>query len=324
MDELQTISDVAEGILADDSDPVVRYRLLRDVLCRPAGDRELAAARRTLDGSRWVQLLAAEQHADGSWGRFHSVNTRAGQKIGTTEIGMARAVELGLGPEHPILRKAADYIIGILKGEVRFPDPAERNDRWPAGAEMFAGATLALIHPNLSVLDSPWQRWADILSRVFADGEFSADAEIEAHGDLHGIRDGVGYLGLRNRYAVGLLGSRADRLSAAIEESYLGWLWSLPNGLGYIDVPLCTPSRPRRIPGWLHSLSHVAVFPSWRQFGLGWADWLLGQRNRAGLWDFGPKASRPRFSESWRKPARRAHDHSLSALILLRQYFQGG
>ena len=327
MNPRKTIVQLAERILADEPDPAVEYRLLRNVLRRPANDPELAAARRVLNSSRWVQLLAAEQHEDGGWGRFLSYDDLAKQKITSTEAGVERAVALGLGPEHPILRRAANYIVRILEGGITVPDRAEKNDRWPAGVQMFAGAALVQIQRDLPILTPLWQRWAQIVSWTFSGGGFDAEAEEQAQREIHGVRDGVGYLGLRNRHAVRLLGSRADQLPAKIERSYVRWLWNQPRGLGYIDVPFRPPPRilrGHRISGWLGAMQLLSEFPTWRKLASDSIDWLWRQRNEAGWWDFGPRGSwSPLFplSESWRKKTSRRNDYSTTVLALLRTYY---
>jgi hypothetical protein len=103
----QDLQTIAEAILDEDPDPVVRYRLLRDVLrCAPTNSR-LKRARYALGASRHVQLLQREQHPDGSWGRFHSRDYGRDQKTFTAEFGVSRAVPLGLDGNHPVLQRAA-------------------------------------------------------------------------------------------------------------------------------------------------------------------------------------------------------------------------
>ena len=63
--KVRELEAIAESILAEDPDPVVRYRLLREVLRCSASDGRLKTAREGLDTSRHVQLLQREQHADG-------------------------------------------------------------------------------------------------------------------------------------------------------------------------------------------------------------------------------------------------------------------
>ena len=328
MDTARAIETSAEKILSGDPDPVVRHLLMRDVLRRPPDGREMKASRKALDGSQWVQLPAAEQHEDGGWGRFHSQDYRSRQKTVTTEFGVERALSLGVEPDHPILRKASRYIVGILEGKTPFPDAAEKNDRWPVGVRMFAGATLARVQPNLPVLAPVWERWADIVCRVFLEGKFSAEAEVQAHRDLHAIQDDVSYLSLRNRYAVYLIGSRVDELPRKIERAYVHWLWNHPSGLGYIDARLWPPPartpRGLRIGGQLGSMELLASFPSWRELAGEFVEWLWDQRNEAGMWDFGPGSGWPvnfHLSESWRKKPNRQYDCSTRVLVILARYY---
>ena len=91
---VETITATAERILADGPDPVVRLRLLRDVLRRPADSNEVMQARSDLAANPWVRLLESEQRSDGGWGRFHSRDTRSKCKIITTEAGVDRALAL--------------------------------------------------------------------------------------------------------------------------------------------------------------------------------------------------------------------------------------
>ncbi|RJQ07460.1 MAG: hypothetical protein C4551_06725 [Bacillota bacterium] len=63
--------------LAVRTDPVVRYRLLRDILTSDIPPTALDNAARTAWQSPQVLELAKAQHPDGGWGRFHSQDVRA-------------------------------------------------------------------------------------------------------------------------------------------------------------------------------------------------------------------------------------------------------
>jgi hypothetical protein len=312
----QTIAATARQILREAPDPVVRFRLLRDVL--DIRGQEFQEARVALEQSQWVQVLAREQHPDGGWGRFHTKDYAAKQVISKTEAGVERSIEVGLDKNHPILRNAADYICRILRGEEAFPDRAERNDRWRIGWVLFAASTLARIDSAQSILDEPWRRWSEVLQRSFPEGRFSDEALTEAHRRVNGLRDQVRYLDLRSRYASDFIGSRAGQLPRWLSDAYAGWLWNHPRGLGYIEVALSSlPRNGRRMQGWLRSMHILRRFPSWRQLAGEAVGALLKLRNADGLWDFGAAATELRFSESWRRN-RRLHDHTLGVLLLLR------
>jgi hypothetical protein len=151
--ELELIEELADRILRDSCDPVVGFRLLRDVLRASRDSDEFVAARRGILKSRWVLELKREQREDGSWGRFHSAMKSKG-KIVTTEAAVERGLALGLEASDPAFRAAIDYLSCLLDGSVGFPDPAERNDRWSAGTVLFAASTLARISPDLPILVS--------------------------------------------------------------------------------------------------------------------------------------------------------------------------
>jgi hypothetical protein len=85
--ELDMIKDIAKTALEADPDPVVRLRLLRDVLKHPLDTVEVLQAQRNVSTSRWVQELERAQWRDGSWGRLHTEDPKAKQKIATTEVG---------------------------------------------------------------------------------------------------------------------------------------------------------------------------------------------------------------------------------------------
>jgi hypothetical protein len=327
MNRTRTVDATAEEILATNPDPVVKYRLLRDVLRRAADSPKVVTARKALDGSHWVQLLASEQCSDGGWGRFHSRNYQSKQKTPTTEFGVERALALGLNARHPILRKTAKYIAGILQGKVEFPDRAEKNDRWPTAVKMIAGAKLARIQPDSPVLDEVRQLWSAIVQRSFPGGNFNPEAEIRAHEDLTGVRSAIGCLQLRNKYAVTLIGSRAGKLPKRVERAYIHSLWGNPRGLGYLDTPLHRLPQGNtafRINAWFTSMELLSAFPSWNKLAAGSIDWLWRKRDEHGLWDFGPRGSESSYfplSESWRHKMARQHDWSTRVLALLRKYY---
>ncbi|MEW5721380.1 MAG: hypothetical protein AB1817_22325, partial [Chloroflexota bacterium] len=201
------LEKIATSVLAQNPSPVVRYRLLRDVLRRPRGNSELEQARANLDASRCVCELADEQRDDGGWNAFHSRGTKLKQKIASTEVGVERALALGLDASHPILQKARAYIVNVMTGAIRFPDYHEKNDRWETGMRLFLASTLSLIQPDHPLLDADRKLWRAIAARTFQSGKYRAEDEIRAHAELTGATVKDSYLVLNNRYALNLLGS---------------------------------------------------------------------------------------------------------------------
>jgi hypothetical protein len=323
---INAIEEKAHRILKQSPDVVVRYRLLRDVLKKPADDAQLCQVKENLRESLNVQELANEQRADGGWGAFHSRSKRLKQKIPSTEVGVERALALGLDGTHPVLEQATSYILGIVNGKTPFPDYHERNDRWQTGMRLFLASTLSLIHPNHPVLDKVRRLWFSIAEMTFQSGKYSEQDEIDAHAKYTGATVKGSYLVLNNRYQLNILGSIPGKLPVDLETALLRWLWERPDGIGYLEIPLNRdpPETPGQIDRWLATLELLArSFPLWVKFAGSTIDWMWDRQNAQGFWDFGTKpssiANLP-LSDSWRRKENRVFDWTTRVLILCRKY----
>ena len=79
------VESIGQRLLESQPNTVVRYRILRDVLCLPSGSADLETARIQMLSHFWVGELAREQHPDGTWGRFHSMNSTIKARFPTRE-----------------------------------------------------------------------------------------------------------------------------------------------------------------------------------------------------------------------------------------------
>jgi len=326
--KLKQIENLAEQILSRDPDPVVRFRLLRDVLKIPHDDNRLIQARKAMLNSPQVEELKYEQRDDGSWGRFHTRDCSSKQKIAITEIGVYRGVSLGLTVKDPVFRTTLRYLKRLAARTIPFPDPAEVNDRWATGVQLIVAATTAQLQPLLPEIDDIWEIWADIATRTFISGRYEPEAEVRAHKQLAGASVRGSYLVLHSRYSLSLLGSRAMKLSGDIEKSLFNWIWHREDGVKYFNVPMSTRSfNAGSMDRWFNSLELLSVFPSWRVYAGDVIDWIWKQRNDSGLWDFGPRASfylsyyMP-LSDSWKKRECRQNDWSTRVLALMKKYYE--
>ncbi len=327
MKELKLIKEIAEQILAENPDPIVRFRLLRDVLKEPSDTDQVVQARRKMLKSHWILELKREQKKNGGWGRFHSKNHKAKRKIKTTEFGVKRGLALGLEATDPIFRDTVSYLTRLVQGAIDFPDPPERNDRWHTGVQLFIASTLAQIQPDLPILNEVWTLWANIARRTLASGTYNPETEVRVHRELTGASVKNSYLVLNNQYTLSLLGSRAAQLPNNIEKALVSWVWHNEDGVGYLDVPLFRPpchSTPGTLDRWFTSIELLSYFPSWCQFAKDVINWLWTQKDQEELWDLGPRASTSYYfplSESWRKRQNRLYDWSTRVLALLRKYY---
>ena len=320
------IKSVAEMILAQSPGGVVKIRLLRDVLDRTRKDPASVEAQGELTNNRWIRELEAEQWVDGDWGAFHSENTLRKQVNPTTEVGVERALALGLDHTHPILDKAKNYLAGVLHGQIAFPDRPEKNNRWATGVRLFTAATLARIEPEQPELARDRQLWGQIALRTFQSGSYNEDDEAQAHAELTGASVRGSYLRLRGKYQLTLLGSIPGGLPPKVEMALLAWLWQIPDGLGYLSVRLQPPPTDRSgvIDRWFASHELLGqYYQHWASFAAPAVDWLLAKQRADGYWDFGPRPNARinlPLSDSWRERNSRKIDWTVRVLTILKRY----
>jgi hypothetical protein len=318
---------IANRLLERDPDPVVQYRLMRDVLTVPRNDDAYLAVRLRRSENRWIRELGDAQHHDGSWGRFHTRDTAADQRIPTTEQGVYEAVALGLEPTDDLLRRAGGHMVGILTGAVSVPDYAEQTPFWAAMMRFFVGGTMALFDPYIPVLDRVMADARVLLEETFSTGSYDAEDEAQAWQSIVDTSETGRYLSLSTRYFLELFGPHVDELPLPLEDAYANWLWRRKGGVGYLGVPLMQPPDPESptLGRWLLSLDLMSPFPSSRAFVQEPLAWLWEHRNSNGLWDFGPRTGDKDFfqlSSSWREAHARENDHSTRALLALSRYVE--
>jgi len=284
----------------------------------PIASVELETARIQMLSHPWVQQLAHEQHFDGTWGRFHSMDSTVKARFPTSEIAIRRALALGLDKDSPILARAVVYMQEVLEGKAAWADRVERSEGWPIGVEAITAGTLAAVNPLHPSIHPAWEYWAEIAEQSFPGGVYNPSAEWQAHKNSRGI--GIHYL--NSRYVLTLLGARSAHLPPALDRCIVNWIWNDPAGIGYLGADMQHP-KSFHIFNWLESLEILSHYKSWKQFATGALAWLWEQRKADGKWDFGGKVRKSFYyplSDDWRKDGRRSLDHSTQVLSLVRQF----
>lgn len=315
----EQITEIGQSILNGHPNAIVSFRILRDVLHQPPASLNLESARGQMLIHPWVKELAQEQQANGSWGRFHSMDSTLKACFPTSETAIRRALALGLDKDTPVLKKAIRFMEKVLTGKSVWSDRVEKSEGWPIGMETITAATLAQVDPSHREITKPWNYWVEVAESSFPGGEYDPQAEWQAHKDLRGI----GIIYLRSRYTLTLLG--AHKLPPDLDRTIVNWAWNHPEGIGYLGADMNHP-QPFSIFNWLESLEILSHFPSSQDLMTGAMDWLWQQRNSDGLWDFGSKVSKSFYfplSDNWRKTGNRSIDHSTRVLALLQKYTTG-
>jgi hypothetical protein len=312
------LESLAIDLLEDQPNAIVRHRLLRDVLRQPYGSPDLEAARLQVSAHPWVKELAREQISDGSWGRFHSMDSSRKNRFPTSEFAIRRALALGLEKESPPLSRAVNFMRSVLHGRTTWSDHVEKTEGWTIAVEAITAATLAEVDPECKSILSAWEYWVSIAGLSFHAGTYNVQAEWKAHQERRGRS--IHYL--PSRYVLTLLGARSASLPASLDRRIVNWMWNNPAGIGYLGTNLQHP-EPFRISNWLESLEILARFQHWREFASGAIAWLWDQRKADERWDFGSRGSRSYYfplSDDWRPAGNRSMDHTTRILVLLRRF----
>ena len=274
---LADLLQAARSLLASNPEPILAYRLLREVLRLPPGDPELSWVKKAALQGKWVRQLEQSQLSDGSWGRFHSQDTKKKTVFRTTEEAIDRAFALGLDPGDELLKEARLYCQKVLDGDARITDRYEKNEAFPLLIQYIVAGRLAQLDPDNTRLIPYWEFLLDIAGHAFASGSYSLEDEADAFLKLTGVHVPDGFL--ESQHALWILSSR--RLPDQLERALLSWIFYKSDGIRYIRAPLIEPPR-RQIGYWLRSMNLLARFPSWRELSVDGLNQLWGQRVRMG------------------------------------------
>ena len=253
----------------------------------PSDDPELVGVKKAALQAKWVRQLNDSQLPDGSWGRFHSQDTKKKTVFRTTEEAIDRAFALGLEPDEGLLKRVSLYCRQVLDGEAKITDWYEKNESFPLLIQYIVAGRLAQIDPNNPGLIPYWQFLVDIANQAFVSGSYRLQDEADAFLKLSGVHVPGGFL--ESQHALWILSSQ--RLPERLEHALVSWISQKPDGIRYIRAPLIGP-RPQQIGYWLRSMNLLARFTSWREVSSDGLNQLWAQRDDDGLWDYGSGISR--------------------------------
>lgn len=316
---LKDLYQSTEMLLAARPDAVAAYRLQRDVLRLDETAPEMQRLRAAARQSGWVRQVEATQLEDGSWGRFHTQDSRIKPVFRTSEEALHRALALGLDIHDEVLQRAEAYILRVMNGEITISDPPEKNDRVPLGIQLMTGGWLARLDSGHPEMERHWRYWFDVARRAFASGRYSQTDEETAYPTLSGVKVPKGFL--RSQYALWMLAARP--LPADLDAEVTNWIWNRPDGIYYMGVCL-NDWQQEQASIWFRSMDLLSGFSSWREVAMPALNELWRQRDESGRWNFGPQLAHcvefP-LSENWRTRARCQTDFSTRVLGLLRKVF---
>ncbi len=309
--EIQSIIDYLKSAA---SDPVPQYILARSITEEPSGD--LTPPRE----SKWYHQLVSEQWENGSWGRFHTQDSKATvkQKFVTTERALARSLDLSLDHNDPMIQKAIGLMERYLTGEEDWLDTNEKHDGFPIAFRTIIAANLSLFVPDHPLLQEKKKALSTLLTKSLLSGTLDEKVWNEESGKTK-----VLLLNPFTSYIV-WLAQKNNFLDKAMEQAFFEYIWRRCEGIYYVTgMPLDTaiPVDSKYFSTWLSSLecvSNFSMFPEFMQQGH--QKHLLNEIERCLHTDIILPNAAPIFhhySESWSKGSARKNDLILRILRVL-------
>ncbi len=112
-------------LLLADSSPVLRLRVLCDLLGRPADDPEVLELSGLRQSDPLVQRLEVLQAPDGAWRSGFTGDTSASNPILATALALMRLGYLGFGPDHIPVQRGAEYLYSQQRADGSWPQPED-------------------------------------------------------------------------------------------------------------------------------------------------------------------------------------------------------
>ena len=110
-------------LLLSDPSPILRMLVLRDLLHRSDDDPEIQELKTQRDTDPIVVDLLRRQLSDGSWERVETRDNAPGGSLQATSQALTRLGYLGFGPEHPAVKRGAEFIFSLQRPDGAWTQP---------------------------------------------------------------------------------------------------------------------------------------------------------------------------------------------------------
>ena len=110
-------------LLLSDPSPTLRMLVLRDLLHRSDDDPEIQELETQRDLDPIVVDLLKLQLSDGSWERVETRDNAPGGSLQATSQALTRLGYLGFGPEHPAVKRGAEFIFSLQRPDGAWTQP---------------------------------------------------------------------------------------------------------------------------------------------------------------------------------------------------------
>lgn len=180
--------------------------------------------------------LKNEQLDDGSFGRFHTMDTQLKRKIPTTEAAAWLMYKNGITRGDEVCDKTCLYMENLLRNLQKWPDMWEKNEWFTPAVPLFVASKLALFSSETAEYKKIRDTWISLLVSAFEQGSYSADITNKLSSKLIGVKIDSSYIGFHSLNCLALFALNTDKIPPHIQKSYLHWLHGYNGKIAYTNV----------------------------------------------------------------------------------------
>ncbi|MDR0929874.1 MAG: hypothetical protein LBM74_09240 [Oscillospiraceae bacterium] len=264
--------------------------------------------------AKWIQQILTLQHADGSWGYFHTLSNPTKEQPMTTEQALRRLRVLGLTKDDAAIRHAIAYMAWCLAQPVSPVFYEKLHNAQIFSDLMLAANMMRFDRTNPAALPVANQ-WRYVLESAFAEGAYCHARYAKAYETTFHSKLNPKAGRLADFVCLYQLILLRDGLTKNTESKVLDYVISHPTGIFYVyDKPLnILPDSfaSRQTSRWLAAIEIIADYRLAPE-KLGFVtDYLMQNQLAPGVWDLGQQAKDGIYfpiSDSWRKAEDRQRD----------------
>lgn len=265
-----SFDEIAKCLLEKMPDTIPQYILRKDIFCSNLNLSQDVFENNLIEQSKWYKQLASEQWENGSWGRFHTQDTKSAvkQKFSTTEAALSRAYDLSLDKNNRMIRDAIHLMERYLQGEEQWLDTNEHHYGFHVAFKTLIAANLSVFIPDHPIVLVKKKICAENIEKAFQNGfldESVWEKENRLAGDI-----------LLKPYTVYIIWLLQDNpyLPESLQRQYLKYIWYRDEGIYYRTN---TPANQveylesKRFPVWLtglETMSRFSLFPEFMDSGI--------------------------------------------------------
>lgn len=315
------LKEISEILLSYNPADVVKYKILTNCSNYDLNSEEIIYLRRKVNDSKWVQDIKSDQHCDGSWGRFHSQDSKVKQKYKTTESALLYLYAIGLKRGDEIVDKACNYMENLLNDLSLWPDAWERNKWFKTAVPLFITSRLALFNSESPYYLENCLKWMYILQNTFQKGLYNSSQVDNISKKVFDVNIHDKYIGLNSINNIILFAYIKDKIPSDIQRQYLHWLHFYPETIFYTNTRLYEKpeliKNTKDLSSWIHTMRVLSLFDGFYDEFNSEIEWLISIRGEDGFWDFGVALSSYKLSDNWRSNMSRKTDHTTYVLEIL-------